>query len=60
MKLQHQDFFLFAAKAGVLEGFLFGRRKIEPLTNWIENSSRMYRDLSPEVRRSLTLFLFLF
>ena len=53
MKLQHQDVFLFAAKAGALEGYLFRRRKVEPLTNWIDNISRMYHDLSPEVKKEL-------
>ncbi len=53
MKLQHQEVFLFAAKAGALEGYLFRRRKVEPLTNWIDNISRMYRDLSPEVKKEL-------
>lgn len=53
MKLQHQDVFLFAAKAGALEGYLFRRRKVESLTNWIDNVSRMYHDLSPEVKKEL-------
>lgn len=53
MKLQHQEVFLFAAKAGALEGYLFGRRKVEPLTSWIDNISRMYHDLSPAVKKEL-------
>ena len=53
MELQHQEVFLFAAKAGALEGYLFRRRKVEPLTNWIDNISRMYHDLSPEVNKEL-------
>ncbi len=51
MELQHQEVFIFAAKAGALEGYLFRRRKVEPLTNWIDNMSRMYHDLSSEVRK---------
>jgi len=53
MKLEYQDVFLFAAKAGALEGYLFRRRKVEPLNNWIDNISRMYHDLSPEVKKEL-------
>jgi len=53
MKLEHQDVFLFAAKAGALEGYLFRRRKVEPLNNWIDNIGRMYHDLSPEVKKEL-------
>ena len=53
MKLQHQDVFLFAAKAGALEGYLFRRRKVEPLTRWIDNIGRMYHELSPEVKKEL-------
>ncbi len=52
-KLEYQEFFLFAAKAGALEGYLFERRKVEPLTNWIDNISKMYQDLSPAVKREV-------
>ena len=50
---EHQEVFLFAAKVGALEGYLFGREEVEQLTNWVENISRMYHDLSPEVKREL-------
>ncbi len=50
---EHQEVFLFVAKAGALEGYLFKRRKVEPLNNWIDNISRMYHDLSPEVKKEL-------
>ena len=53
MELQHQPVFLFAAKAGALEGHLFERSEVEPLTNWVDNISRMYCDLSLEVRKEL-------
>ena len=49
----HQEVFLFAAKAGALEGYLFRRRKVEPLDNWIGNISRMYHELSPEVKKEV-------
>jgi len=50
---QYQELFLFAAKAGALEGYLFKRRKVEPLTSWIDNISRMYHTLPPEVKREV-------
>ena len=50
---EQQEVFLFAAKAGALEGYLFRRRKVEPLTNWIDNVTRMYHELSPEVKKEL-------
>ncbi len=52
-KLEYQELFLFAAKAGSLEGYLFNRRKVEPLDNWITHISEMYRDLSPAVKREI-------
>jgi len=51
---EYQELFLFAAKAGALEGYLFKRRKVEPLTSWIDNISRMYHALSPAVKRQVT------
>ncbi len=50
---QYKELFLFAAKAGALEGYLFRRRKVEPLANWVDNISRMYGELSPEVKREV-------
>ncbi len=49
-KAQHQELFLFAVKAGALEGYLYKRRRVEPLTSWVDNISRMYDDLSPAVK----------
>ncbi len=51
--MKQQEVFLFAAKAGALEGYLFRRRKPEPLANWVNNISRMYHDLSPEVKKEV-------
>jgi len=48
-----QEFFLFAAKAGALEGYLYERKKVEPLTVWVDNIDEMYRDLPPEVKREV-------
>lgn len=50
---EQQEAFLFAAKAGALEGYLFRRREVEPLTSWIDNVTRMYHELSPEVKKEL-------
>ena len=49
-KTQYQELFLFAAKAGALEGYLFRRRKVEPLDKWIDNIGRMYQELPAAVR----------
>ena len=53
MKLPTQEIFLLAAKVGSLEGYLYHRRKVEPLDNWIDNLSRMYANLSPEVKEEI-------
>ncbi len=52
-KLEYQELFLFAAKVGSLEGYLFNRRKVEPLDNWVMHISEMYRDLSPAVKKEI-------
>ena len=57
MEQKFKEVFIFAAKAGSLEGYLFRRRKVEPLTNWIDNMDRMYHELSPEVRKEFALAL---
>jgi len=51
--MERQPVFLFAAKAGALEGYLFERKEVEPLTNWIDNIVHMFHDLSPEARKEL-------
>lgn len=53
MKLPTQEIFLLAAKAGSLEGYLYRRRKVEPLDNWVDNLTRMYANLSPEVKEEI-------
>ena len=52
-KAQYQELFLFAAKAGALEGYLFKKRKVEPLDNWIDNISEMYHNLPSEAKREV-------
>jgi len=52
-RAQYRELFLFAAKAGALEGYLFKRRKVEPLGNWVDNISRMYHELPSVVRQEV-------
>ena len=52
-KTQYNELSLFAAKAGALEGYLYRRRKVEPLVNWIDNISRMYHELAPAVKKEV-------
>ncbi len=49
----YRELFLFAAKAGSLEGYLFHRRKVEPLTVWVNNIDMMYRGLPAEVKKQV-------
>jgi hypothetical protein len=41
----NKELFLFAAKTGSLEGYLYDRKKLEPLDNWVGNIERMYAGL---------------
>jgi hypothetical protein len=50
---EYKEVFLFAAKVGSLEGYLFERESVEPLTNWVDNVSRMYSDLPSEMKKEL-------
>lgn len=52
-KEENRELFLFAAKTGALEGYLFERRDVEPLSSWIENIDKMYRDLPPAVKKEI-------
>ncbi|MFC2013434.1 hypothetical protein ACFLU8_00870 [Chloroflexota bacterium] len=60
-KTQYGELFLFTAKVGVLEGYLFEREEVEPLDNWIDNISRMYQELpnfvEMEIKPALTSVL---
>ena len=53
MASQSEQVFLFAAKTGSLEGYLYQRDKVEPLTNWVDNINRMYHELPPGVREEV-------
>ena len=50
---EYEEFFKFAAKAGALEGYLYQRDKIEPLSNWVNNLESMYKGLPDEVKRDV-------
>jgi len=52
-KTQYEELFLFAAKAGALEGYLFKREEVERLDNWVDNIGKMYHALSPAVKREV-------
>jgi hypothetical protein len=47
---EHEALFKFAAKAGSLEGYLYEREKIEPLSNWVSNLEKMYANLPDEIK----------
>ena len=49
-KAQYQELFLFAAKAGALEGYLFKREEVESLDNWVDNIGKVYYALPPVVK----------
>ena len=50
---EYEEFFKFAAKAGALEGYLYQRDKVEPLSNWVNNIESMYKGLPDEVKRNI-------
>jgi len=50
---QYEALFRFAAKAGSLEGYLYERQKIEPLSNWVSNLETMYANLPDEVKAQI-------
>ena len=52
-KTHYQELFLFAAKAGSLEGYLFQRTDVEPLENWVDNIVRMYQELPAAVKKDV-------
>ncbi len=50
---EYRALFLFAAKVGALEGYLYERPKTEPLSNWIDNIDKMYQGLSNGVKKEI-------
>ncbi len=62
---EYEALFRFAAKVGALEGYLYGRRQVEPLYSWVGNIESMYhnlpdtlkKEINPELVRVLTRLL---
>jgi hypothetical protein len=50
---EYEALFKFAAKAGALEGYLYEREKIEPLSDWVSNLEAMHANLPEEVKRQI-------
>ena len=50
---EYKELFEFAAKAGALEGYLYERKKVEPLYNWVSNIERMYACLPDNVKEDI-------
>jgi hypothetical protein len=50
---EYEALFKFAAKAGSLEGYLYERETIEPLSNWVSNLETMYANLSAGVKTQI-------
>ena len=48
----YRDIYVFAARAGAFEGFVYGKDKMEPesLKHWVENLLTQYRAFSDDVR----------
>ncbi len=50
---EYEELFKFAAKAGALEGYLYEREKIEPLSDWVSNLERMYTRLPDKAKEAV-------
>ena len=50
---EYEELFKFAAKAGSLEGYMYQREKLEPLSNWVSNLDSMYKNLPDEVKEDI-------
>jgi hypothetical protein len=50
---EYEALFKFAAKAGSLEGYLYERKTIEPLSNWVGNLETMYANLPEGVKAQI-------
>lgn len=50
---EYEALFKFAAKAGSLEGYLYERETIEPLSNWVSNLETMYANLPDAVKAQI-------
>jgi hypothetical protein len=50
---EYEALFKFAAKAGSMEGYLYERERIEPLSNWVSNLETMYANLPDGVKAQI-------
>jgi hypothetical protein len=50
---EYEALFKFAAKAGSLEGYLYERETIEPLSHWVSNLETMYANLPAGVKTQI-------
>ncbi len=50
---EYIDLFKFAAKAGSLEGYLYERKRVEPLYDWMRNIEKMYSNLPDNIKREM-------
>ena len=50
---EYEGLFEFAAKAGALEGYLYEREKVEPLSDWVSNLERMYARLPDKAKEAI-------
>jgi hypothetical protein len=50
---EYEALFKFAAKAGSLEGYLYERETIDPLSNWVGKLETMYANLPEEVKAQI-------
>ncbi len=49
----YSELFKFAAKAGSLEGYLFKRKDVESLANWVSNILSRYEELPANVKKDI-------
>lgn len=49
----YSELFKFAAKTGSLEGYLFKRKEVDSLANWIGNILSMYENLQINVKKEI-------
>lgn len=49
----YSELFNFAAKAGSLEGYLFKRKEVESLANWVSNILSRYEELPVDVKKDI-------
>ena len=47
---ENKELFLFATKAGALEGYLYERENLESLDNWVSNVEKMYASLPDNIK----------